>query len=105
MSNRQRTSKKLAAAISQIEDVPTRVDAALLEAGDRPSNPTRRPSAGMLVDEIGMIIEQLADVLGIVLPIRGQPPESATPQPRSNKISKLGVEQPSLPVSRLVPRV
>jgi hypothetical protein len=52
-----------------------------------------------------MIIQYVAHVARIVLPVRGKPPDCAASHSGRHKIGEAGVEQPPLVMPRLVPGV
>src|SRR5829696_10548059 len=57
------------------------------------------------VAECGVIVQDVAHLARVVLPVRGQPPDSAEPHPGGDKIGEVWAEQPPLAVPRLVPWV
>src|SRR5919112_1472352 len=118
MSSRHRTRKNLTGvscfdakfvadldpAIGQIEGAPARSDGSPLEAGYRPSLPTRCPASPVVfVAEGRVIVQDVAHLPRVVLPVGGHPPDCAEPHPGGDKIGEVSAEQPTLAVPRFVP--
>src|SRR4029450_9119107 len=82
MSSRHRTLGGSAGpadtAIGEVEDLVSSVQPALLEAGDRPPVPSRRPAVGMHVGQARIVMQNLPPPLCILSP---PPPVAVRPVP------------------------